>query len=67
MERRQGRVSEPQPLERDSFAALLARLHAERYTGALVLHFGQGVAHHAEIPNAPRRIALDKRKRKPDT
>jgi hypothetical protein len=39
---------------------LLMRLYTERYTGSLVLHFGQGIAHAAEFPQPPIRILLDR-------
>lgn len=34
---------------RESFSALLARLHLEQHTGAVILHFGQGVPSRVEF------------------
>jgi hypothetical protein len=48
------------PMLVESFAALLARLYAEQYTGPVVLQFGQGVPSRAEIPQPAVQIRLDK-------
>lgn len=58
-------MNEQQAGERESFSALLQRLHAERYTGAVTLHFGQGIAHAADLQSQATRITLTKGKRKP--
>lgn len=42
-----------------TFFELLEIASAKRYTGAIVLHFGQGVATRAELPMASVTILLD--------
>lgn len=50
-----------------TFPQLLERLHAERHTGPVVIHFAQGQPNVIEIPSAPTRIALDKPDRRAQT
>lgn len=45
---------------RETFSDLLHRLYVERYTGPVVLQFGQGVPNVAEIPQPSVQIRLDK-------
>lgn len=44
----------------ETFPAMLDRLYAEQYTGAIVVQFGQGVPSAIEIPQPSQRIVLDK-------
>lgn len=44
----------------DTFPAVLERLYADKYTGPIVVQFGQGVPSAIEIPCAPKRIRLEK-------
>ena len=46
--------------ERVTFPEWLARVYADRFTGAVVVHFGQGVANEAQVLAAEARIAFDK-------
>jgi hypothetical protein len=46
----------------ETFPALLQRLYREQYTGAVTMHFGQGVPTMVELPATPTRIILDKRR-----
>jgi hypothetical protein len=43
-----------------SFADVLYRLHAEKHTGPVTIHFHQGQPQSIEIPAEPTRITLDK-------
>ncbi len=47
-----------QPPTRETFADVLLRLFQERYTGSVVLHFGEGVAASMEIPAPSTKIRL---------
>jgi hypothetical protein len=51
----------------ESFADVLGRLHREGYTGAVLVHFGQGVPSEVQVLSPESRIRLDKRKSKPQT
>lgn len=43
-----------------TFARLLERLHRDKHTGPVTIHFGQGVPSRVEIPGEPTRITLDR-------
>lgn len=47
-----------------TFAEMLQKLHAEQYTGPVIIQFGQGVPSEVQIPCEPQRIRLDKPKRR---
>jgi hypothetical protein len=52
---------------RETFPAVLERLYGEKYTGPIVVQFGQGVPSVIEFPQPSRRIRLDTgRNRRPD-
>lgn len=43
-----------------SFAQMLQKLHDEKHTGPVVVHFAQGHPNVVEIPKEPERIKLEK-------
>lgn len=45
-----------------TFAAVLERLHAEKHTGPVTVHFAQGHPQTVELPCAPVRIRLTGRR-----
>lgn len=44
-----------------TFAAWLERIYADRYTGPVMLHFGQGVVTEAHVLVKETRVRFDKR------
>lgn len=44
----------------ETFPAVLARLYGERYTGPIIIQFGEGVPSVIEIPQPAIAIRLDK-------
>lgn len=49
----------PRWLLRVSFAELLERLHAEKHTGPVTVHFLHGQPKLVDLPSEPTQIALD--------
>lgn len=47
-----------------SFSQLLERLHEQRATGAVVIHFAQGQPRSVEVPCTPTTIRLDSSKKR---
>ena len=47
-----------------SFTDVLMRLHAEKHTGPVTIHFHQGQPQAIEIPVSTTRIQLDKGERR---
>ena len=43
-----------------TFTSLLEQLYAERYTGAVVLHFGEGMANAVHFLKPVQQIRIDK-------
>jgi hypothetical protein len=56
-EDRQGRTSRLL-----TFAEWLSELHARKYTGPVVVQFGEGVPNEVEMPRPPDRIRLTRMK-----
>lgn len=46
--------------DRVTFPSWLQQVYAERFTGAVLVHFGEGVAHEIHVLNPETKIRLDK-------